>query len=66
MTRKALFEVLFGAFEPQGRLPVQMPGDMETVERHAEDAPFDLVPYTDEMGNAWDHGFGLNWKGKIE
>ena len=44
---------------PTGRLPVQMPRDMETVERHCEDMPLDMEPYVDEMGNRYDFGFGL-------
>jgi beta-glucosidase len=43
-----------------------MPRDMETVERNAEDTPFDLLPYVDSEGNAYDFGFGLKWKGKIK
>lgn len=51
--------------EPSGLLPVQIPADMETVERHCEDKPLDMIPYRDSAGNAYDFGFGLNWSGVI-
>lgn len=38
---------------------------METVEAHSEDTPFDLEPYRDTAGNAYDFAFGLNWSGVI-
>ena len=46
-------------------LPVQLPKDMSTIEKHSEDVPFDYEPYTDSEGNKYDFGFGLNWKGAI-
>ena len=57
--RRAVLDLLSGAAKPSGRLPVQMPRDMETVERHCEDMPLDMEPYEDEMGNRYDYGFGL-------
>jgi beta-glucosidase len=66
VSSQAVLEVVSGAAEPHGRLPFTMPRDMETVERNAEDAPFDLQPYVDSEGNAYDFGFGLKWKGKIK
>jgi beta-glucosidase len=46
---------------PKGRLPMQMPKDMETVEAQLEDVPRDMVPYADSEGNVWDFGFGLTY-----
>ncbi|MFT4024672.1 MAG: glycoside hydrolase family 3 C-terminal domain-containing protein [Flavihumibacter sp.] len=63
---QALLDVLSGAATPSGLLPVQMPADMKTVETQKEDVPHDMVPYKDELGNSYDFGFGLNWKGVIK
>lgn len=63
--KDAVLTLVSGGAEPGGLLPVQLPADMETVERHCEDAPLDLKPYTDTAGNTYDFGFGLNWSGVI-
>ena len=62
---QAILDILTGAVEPYGLLPVQMPADMNTVEAQYEDLPHDMLAYTDEQGNTYDFGFGLNWKGPI-
>lgn len=62
----ALLTILSGKVQPSGRLPVQLPRDMETVEAHCEDKPLDLIPYEDSAGNRYDFGFGLNWSGPIQ
>ncbi|KRD36378.1 glycoside hydrolase family 3 [Oerskovia sp. Root918] len=62
---KALIEVALGLYEPQGRLPMQFPKDMDTVEAQLEDVAKDMTPYTDAAGNAYDYGFGLNYSGPI-
>ena len=62
---EAIFDILTGRHEPSGRLPLQLPRDMETVERHCEDKPLDMEPHVDDQGNAYDFGFGLNWNGII-
>jgi beta-glucosidase len=62
---QALMDIITGAAEPSGLLPLQMPADMKTVEEQKEDVPFDLVCYTDSIGNAYDFGYGLNWGGVI-
>lgn len=62
---EAMLTILSGGAEPSGLLPVQLPADMETVERHCEDKPLDMIPYRDSAGNAYDFGFGLNWSGVI-
>lgn len=63
--QEAMLTLISGEAEPSGLLPVQLPADMETVERHCEDKPLDLRPYRDSCGNLFDFGFGLNWSGPI-
>ena len=62
---QALFDLLSGKSEPSALLPMQMPANMATVERQAEDVPFDMDVYTDSEGNNYDFGFGMNWSGVI-
>ncbi|MEN9928443.1 MAG: hypothetical protein RLZZ231_364 [Bacteroidota bacterium] len=63
---EALLDIVSGAVEPSGLLPLQMPIDMTTVEKQFEDVPHDMIPYQDTTGNVYDFGFGLNWKGVIK
>jgi beta-glucosidase len=63
---QAILDILTGVAEPSGLLPYQMPADMKTVEEQNEDIPHDMVCYTDNAGNVYDFGFGLNWKGVIK
>ena len=62
---QAAIEVITGQYEPSGLLPMQQPLNMETVEAQYEDVAQDMACYVDEMGNAYDFAFGLNWSGKI-
>ena len=62
---QAVLDMLTGAAEPSGLLPVQMPLNMKTVEEQFEDTPHDMEVYKDAEGNFYDFGFGLNWKGVI-
>ncbi|MFV0634265.1 glycoside hydrolase family 3 N-terminal domain-containing protein [Demequina sp.] len=62
---QALIDVVTGGYEPSGRLPIQFPADMDTVEAQLEDVAKDMTPYTDAAGNAYDYGFGLNYSGVI-
>ena len=62
---QAVMDVLSGV-EPSGLLPVQMPADMETVEQQLEDVSHDMKVHMDSEGNAYDFGYGLNWKGVIK
>jgi len=62
---QALIEVALGQHEPSGRLPIQFPANMDTVEAQFEDVAKDMTPYTDANGNAYDYGFGLNYSGPI-
>lgn len=56
----AMIEVALGLHESAGRLPITFPADMDTVEANEEDVAFDLDPYVDSAGNAYDFGFGLS------
>ncbi|UCG86660.1 MAG: glycoside hydrolase family 3 C-terminal domain-containing protein [Gemmatimonadota bacterium] len=63
---QAILDILTGAAEPSGLLPLQMPANMQTVEEQYEDTPHDMQPYVDSEGNAYDFAFGLNWDGVIQ
>jgi beta-glucosidase len=63
---QALLDILTGATEPSGLLPLQMPADMHTVETQAEDLPLDMKCYKDSQGHEYKFGFGMNWKGVIQ
>jgi beta-glucosidase len=62
---QAILDILTGAAEPSGLLPLQMPANMKTVELQDEDIPHDMICYKDADGHTYDFGFGLNWKGTI-
>lgn len=63
---QALLDLLTGISEPSALLPMQMPANMESVEKQFEDVPHDLDCYVDDQGNKYDFAFGLNWKGVIQ
>lgn len=63
---QAILDVLSGAAEPSGLLPMQMPADMKTVEEQQEDVPHDMECHVDSEGNAYDFGYGLDWSGVID
>jgi beta-glucosidase len=63
---QALLDLLTGISEPSALLPMQMPANMESVEKQLEDVPHDLDCYIDDQGNKYDFAFGLNWKGVIQ
>ncbi|MBN1625247.1 MAG: glycoside hydrolase family 3 C-terminal domain-containing protein [Deltaproteobacteria bacterium] len=62
---QAVLDILSGAAEPSGLLPMQMPADMKTVEEQFEDVPHDMLCHMDSEGNIYDFGFGMNWSGVI-
>ena len=62
---QAVLDLVSGAAEPSGLLPMQFPADMRTVEEQQEDVPHDMRPLVDADGNAWDFAYGLNWSGII-
>jgi len=65
VSTQAVMDIISGREEPSGLLPLQMPANMETVERQQEDVPFDMQPYMDSEKNTYDFAFGLNWGGVI-
>lgn len=62
---RVLLELVAGTFEPSGRLPFQMPKDMQTVETQMEDVPFDMDCHRITTELELDFGYGLNWRGQI-
>ena len=44
---QAILDIITGAAEPSGLLPMQMPANMNTVEAQYEDVPHDMLAYTD-------------------
>lgn len=63
--RHVLADMVSGVIEPYGLLPMQMPADMNTVERQCEDLQRDMECYVDSEGHRWDFAFGMNWNGPI-
>lgn len=61
----ATLTVVAGGHEPQGRLPIGFPVDMDAVEAQNEDVGEDMETYMDSAGNDWKFGFGLNYSGAI-
>ena len=62
---QAVLDIISGAVEPSGLLPMQLPADMRTVEEQFEDVPRDMECHLDADGNTYDFAFGLNWSGVI-
>lgn len=63
---RAVLDIVSGACEPSGLLPMQIPADMETVEAQLEDVPRDMRCHVDAAGHAYDFGYGMNWAGVID
>ena len=59
---KVLMEILSGGAQPGGRLPLDLPANMETVEGHCEDVFGDYEVHTDSCGNRYGYGFGLRYE----
>jgi len=51
----ALLEVVFGKFNPKGKLPFEIPASMEDVRTQLEDVPFDAP------NKAFEFGYGLSY-----
>jgi len=62
---EALAAIVAGKEEPSALLPMQMPKDMDDVEKQAEDTPRDMECYTDSVGHKYDFAYGLNYSGVI-
>jgi beta-glucosidase len=52
---KALLDIIFGDFNPQGKLPVEMPSSMDAVRKQKEDVPYD------SENPLYRFGFGLHY-----
>lgn len=65
VSEQAVLDLISGKYEPSGLLPLQMPANMETVEKQKEDVPFDMECHVDSEGNEYNFGYGLNWSGVI-
>ncbi|MDB5279900.1 MAG: glycoside hydrolase family 3 protein [Ferruginibacter sp.] len=63
---QAILDILTGKAVPSGLLPMQMPANMQTVEKQKEDVPLDMQCYKDAAGHVYDFGFGMNFKGVIK
>lgn len=61
----ATLTVAAGLHEPQGRLPIGFPVDMDAVEAQSEGIGEDMTTYVDAAGSDWKFGFGLNFSGPI-
>lgn len=51
----ALMDVLFGKYNPKGKLPFEIPQSMEDVTNQLEDIPYDAP------NKAFEYGFGLSY-----
>ena len=65
LSSEALARIIAGVDEPSGLLPLQMPKNMDDVERQAEDTPRDMECYTDSVGHKYDFAYGMNYAGVI-
>ena len=52
----ALLDVVFGEFNPEGKLPFELPSSMEAVSAQKEDLPYD------SESPLFEYGFGLTYK----
>lgn len=62
---QAVLDIITGRFTPEGLLPIQIPINMEAVEKQKEDVAFDMECYQDEEGHRYDFGYGMNFDGVI-
>lgn len=62
---QAVLDIITGRFTPEGLLPIQIPVNMEAVEKQKEDVAFDMECYQDEEGHRYDFGYGMNFDGVI-
>jgi len=50
-----LLDVVFGKFNPTGKLPFELPSSMEAVRKQKEDVPYD------SENPLFEFGFGLSY-----
>lgn len=65
VSRAAVLDVVFGNYNPTGRLPIQIPKDMDAVELQSEDRALDMETYIDSEGHNYDYGYGMNYEGVL-
>jgi beta-glucosidase len=53
---EAVLDVIFGKFNPVGKLPFEMPSSMEAVRNQKEDVPYD------SENPLYEYGFGLGYE----
>lgn len=63
---QVLIETALGQHNPQGKLPMTSPKNMNAVEKQLEDVGEDMTPYRDSAGHSYAFGYGMNWKGVIK
>jgi beta-glucosidase len=63
---QAILDILTGKAVPSGLLPMQMPANMQTVEKQKEDVPLDMACYKDAAGHVYNFGYGMNFSGVIK
>lgn len=63
---QAFADIVAGLHEPSALLPFELPASMDAVERHCEDLPHDIEPYTDSESRRYTFGYGLNWQGPVK
>nr|WP_319215966.1 glycoside hydrolase family 3 N-terminal domain-containing protein [uncultured Trichococcus sp.] len=63
-SKEVVLELINGLFSPSGKLPYQLPKDMDTVETQNEDVALDLECYETSEGDILDFGFGLTFLSK--
>lgn len=63
-SKEVVLELINGLFSPSGKLPYQLPKDMDAVETQNEDVAFDLECYETSEGDILDFGFGLTFLSK--
>jgi len=51
----AMLDVIFGKFNPIGKLPFEIPATMDDVTKQLEDVPFDAP------NKVFEFGFGLSY-----
>jgi beta-glucosidase len=52
----AVLDVIFGRFQPTGKLPFEMPASMEAVRKQKEDVPYDSVDVLFPFGHGLTYG----------
>ena len=65
VSRAAVLDVVFGGYNPTGRLPIHMLQDTDAVGKQSEDRALDMETYIDREGHNYDYGYGMNYEGVL-